>query len=90
MTNSSKLLNSNYPLTRDELYAKLKVNNIHGRRYFYPLISSFPTYQSLPSADKRNLSNADKMANVVICLPIYPGLKLEEVKFICELLISYL
>ena len=34
-------VNNNYPLTRDELYQKLKDHNIFGRRYFYPLISDF-------------------------------------------------
>jgi len=34
-----------YGMSRDALYEKLKANNIHGRRYFYPLISDFPTYR---------------------------------------------
>ena len=31
-----------YGLSRDELYFKLRENEIFGRRYFYPLISNFP------------------------------------------------
>ena len=31
-----------YGETRDEVYERLKRNNIYGRRYFYPLISQFP------------------------------------------------
>lgn len=69
-----------YPLTRDELYAKLKKNNIHGRRYFYPLISEFPPYRGLPSSSPDNLINASKIANEVICLPIYPDLELETIE----------
>lgn len=75
-----------YPLTRDELYFKLKDNNIYGRRYFYPLISEFPTYRGLPSSNPANLINASKITNEVICLPIYPDLKLEVIEEIVNLI----
>lgn len=63
-----------YGMTRDELYLKMKEQNVLGRRYFYPLISEFSTYRSLPSASKENLPNAHKMANSVICLPMHHAL----------------
>jgi dTDP-4-amino-4,6-dideoxygalactose transaminase len=63
-----------YPLTRDELYEKLKENNIFARRYFYPLVSEFPMYRHLSSADKNYLPNAAKLADEVICLPMYADL----------------
>ena len=75
-----------YPLKRDELYQKLKDNNIFARRYFYPLISNMPTYKSLPSSNKNNLPQANLLANKVICLPIYPDLEIENIEFICNLL----
>jgi dTDP-4-amino-4,6-dideoxygalactose transaminase len=71
-----------YGISRDELYEKLKAHHIYGRRYFYPLISEFSTYRGLPSAAKENLPNAHKIANGVICLPIYPDLDLIDVKVI--------
>ncbi len=80
------LIENNYALTRDELYENLKLNNIFGRRYFYPLISDFPMYQHLESATASNLPNATKMANEVICLPIYPELKTEELVFIVDVI----
>ena len=69
-------VDNNYPLSRDELYFKLKENNICGRRYFYPLISEFPAYRGLPSAKPENLPVAEKFAKQVICLPIYPALEI--------------
>ena len=39
-----------YGMTRDELYFKMKEQNVLGRRYFYPLISEFSTYKGLESA----------------------------------------
>ena len=75
-----------YGKTRDELYDRLKQHNIFGRRYFYPLISQFPTYRGLPSSRKENLPVANKVAEQVICLPIYPLLKNEEILQICDII----
>jgi len=79
-------INDRYALSRDELYTKLKADNIYTRRYFYPLISEFSTYRGLPSAKTNNLPIATKIANEVLCLPIYPELQHTDVIKICELI----
>ncbi|MGX1308034.1 dTDP-4-amino-4,6-dideoxygalactose transaminase [Amorphus suaedae] len=63
-----------YGHTRDALYQRLKEAGIFGRRYFYPLISTMPMYRDLPSAAPDNLPVATRVADEVICLPIYPTL----------------
>lgn len=63
-----------YGMTRDELYFKMKEHGVLGRRYFYPLISTFSTYRGLESATRENLPNAYKMAEEVICLPMHHAL----------------
>ncbi|QDL39144.1 DegT/DnrJ/EryC1/StrS family aminotransferase [Rhodoferax sediminis] len=68
------LVESDYPLSRDALYQKLKDSNIYARRYFYPLISDFPMYRGMPSAHRENLPVASAAAQKVLCLPIYPAL----------------
>lgn len=68
-----------YGKSRDEVYEELKKNNIYARRYFYPLISQFPTYKGLPSASADNLPVAEKISREVLCLPIYPKLEKDEV-----------
>jgi len=73
--------------TRDELYEELKSNNIFGRRYFYPLISQFPTYRGLPSSKSDNLPVATKIADQVICLPIYPELELSIINKIVSIIL---
>lgn len=75
-----------YGISRDELYYKLQEHDIMGRRYFYPLISDFPTYKGLPSAKADNLPIATKVAKEVICLPIYPNLELSDVEKICNVI----
>ena len=69
-----------YGMTRDELYFKMKEQNVLGRRYFYPLISEFTTYRGLDSARPDNLPNAHKMAASVICLPMHHALSDEDVE----------
>ncbi len=68
-----------FGMTRDELYFKMKKQNILGRRYFYPLISEFSTYRGLESAAPENLPQAHKMANSVICLPMHHSLTREDI-----------
>lgn len=75
-----------YGMSRDELYFKMQEHDIIGRRYFYPLISDFPTYKGLLSSKTENLPVATKVAKEVICLPIYPELELEEVERICNII----
>lgn len=77
-----------YGMTRDELYFKMRNNNVYGRRYFYPLISSFSTYRGLPSAIKENLPISTKMADEVICLPIHHALHDKEIRQVIECIIK--
>lgn len=77
-----------YGITRDELYFKMKEQNVLGRRYFYPLISEFSTYRGLPSASKENLPNAHNMADSVICLPMHHELCNEEIDRILNCIIK--
>ena len=63
-----------YGMTRDELYFKMKEHGVLGRRYFYPLITDFSTYRGLESARPENLPVATRIADSVICLPMYHDL----------------
>ena len=76
-----------YGMTRDELYFKMKDNGVLGRRYFYPLISSFSTYSGLPSAVPENLPQAHKMADSVICLPMHHVLSEDDLNRIISLVV---
>lgn len=69
-----------FGMTRDELYYKMKEQGVLSRRYFYPLISNFPTYRGLSTANKGNLPLANKMANEVLCLPMHHALCNDDIK----------
>ena len=74
--------------SRDEVYEELKKHRIHSRRYFFPLISQFPTYRSLPSAARDNLPVAEKITKEILCLPIYGDLDIKQVDKICQIIIK--
>lgn len=73
-----------FGLDRDTLYARLKALGIHGRRYFYPLISDAPCYQGSRNSGPGDLPVARAVADSVICLPIYSALSAEDVLFVCD------
>jgi dTDP-4-amino-4,6-dideoxygalactose transaminase len=75
-----------YGASRDDLYTELKKHNVFGRRYFYPLISTFEPYCHLPSAQVENLPCATSAAHQVLCLPIYIELTDADVQLICSVI----
>lgn len=79
-------IDESFACSRDELYESLKPHSIFTRRYFYPLISEFPMYRGLPSAQPGLMPVAEKVSTSVLCLPIYPTLTLDEVDMIVELI----
>lgn len=83
------LIDDSFPLSRDALYEALKAEDVYCRRYFYPLISSFAMYNHLPSAASDKLPVASRLAEQILCLPIYPGLKIEDQLRVIETLRRY-
>lgn len=77
-----------YGMSRDALYEKMKAAGVYGRRYFYPLISTFSTYRGLESAGKDHLPEAYKMAEQVICLPMHHALSAGDVERVIEQLVK--
>jgi dTDP-4-amino-4,6-dideoxygalactose transaminase len=70
--------------SRDDLYHYLKKNNIFARRYFYPLITSFPSYRELSSIKTEFFICAQEIANKVLCLPLFSDQKQETVEMIVD------
>ena len=75
-----------YGMSRDALYDKLKSQNILARRYFYPLISNFSVYRGIESSNPANLSVATKLAEQVLCLPMYADLTADDVQRIISVI----
>lgn len=77
-------------LDRDAVYQAMRKAGIHGRRYFYPLISDMPMYRRLESAAPDNLPVARRVSRQVICLPMYPALEDHQVAGIVDKLVAAL
>lgn len=79
------LIEESYPLSRDELYDKLKAEGIYSRKYFYPLTSDQVCFKNKYKNDK--LDVARNLATEVLTLPLYEHLELSDVKRICNYII---
>ncbi len=73
-----------FGISRDQLYQKLKVHQIHTRKYFYPLVSEFTDYSTLNTSTTEHLPNAYRVSRQILCLPIYPDLSDQEHQYICD------
>lgn len=78
-----------YGMSRDSLYERMKVKKIMGRRYFYPLISTFSTYRGLESANPSNLACAHKLASSVICLPMFASLEDSDIERVLDVIVNH-
>ncbi|MEN8182764.1 MAG: DegT/DnrJ/EryC1/StrS family aminotransferase [Myxococcota bacterium] len=77
-----------FGMSRDGLHASLESLNIHTRKYFHPLCSQYACYSTLPSAHASNLPIAERVAERVLCLPLYGTLEAPEVTAICDAILA--
>ena len=70
---------------REHVYQYLKDRRIYTRRYFYPLISDYACYSGL---EHRELPNAERISEQVLCLPIYNGLTIPEVDLVVDTILG--
>jgi dTDP-4-amino-4,6-dideoxygalactose transaminase len=75
-----------YKMNRDEVFEKLKANNIFARKYFYPTTNSFECYKG--RFDVGETPVAQYIAARVLTLPLYADLALEDVDRICDIILS--
>lgn len=83
------IIEDNYPISRDELYLKLKKYNIMTRKYFYPLCSDYACYGEHNLRNNEKLSNANKLKNQVLCLPFYGDLEKSVINTIIGIFIKF-
>jgi dTDP-4-amino-4,6-dideoxygalactose transaminase len=77
-----------YAMNRDEVFAKLKENDVIARKYFYPLINEFACYQNIDGIDVSKTPVAKHIADRVLTLPLYADLSVDEVDLICDLILN--
>src|SRR5690554_5022738 len=88
--NNASLNYAYYPLVFEnedlmiKCIEKLKGKEIFTRRYFYPSLA-----QTLPYVEPQTMSVTDDISKRVLCLPLYYDLSMEEVDYICRLLLRF-
>lgn len=75
-----------YKYTRDEIFDKLKEDNIIARKYFYPLTNAVECYADFETAGEEKTPVAKHIADRVLTLPLYADLSFEDIDRICAII----
>ena len=71
-----------FGMTRDQLYDAMIGYNIYPRKYFYPLITNTAAYAGYNA----NIPNAEYTAERILCLPIFSDMTIEQAVKICDII----
>ena len=77
-----------YKYSRDDIFEKLKEENIVARKYFYPLVNDYDCYTGLETADSQKTPVAKHVADRVLTLPLYADLCETDVDKICDIILG--
>lgn len=77
------VINENHLMTRDEVYLKLKDNNISARKYFYPLTADQACFKN--KYKKENIPIARRLSSSILVLPMYENLDQSIIEYICSI-----
>lgn len=72
--------------TRDQIYDKLREQNVFSRKYFYPLTSDAACFRN--HFKNISLVNARRISSCILVLPLYPELKRSEIEFITNIVLN--
>lgn len=79
------IIEDDYPLNRNELYNKLKEQNIYARKYFYPACHDYECYKQ-DNMYQEHLKVVNDMKNRVLCLPYHGALEMNQLKLIAKII----
>jgi dTDP-4-amino-4,6-dideoxygalactose transaminase len=75
-----------YKLNRDEIFEKLKAQNIFARKYFYPLTNGYECYKDRFDSEKTPV--AKYLGYRVLTLPLYADLNCDDIDRICDIILN--
>lgn len=76
------------PITRDELYRRLKERGVQTKRYFYPALHNQTLYRDLEPGCRTRLPVAESISARSLALPMYSHMPLDDVDEIAGLVIE--
>lgn len=72
--------------SRDQVFHRLRQNNIYARRYFYPGCHNMEPYKSRGDHSSQNLPNTEVLCSRVLCLPTGSAIGLRDIAMIASLI----
>lgn len=76
-----------YKYTRDDVFERLKAENIVARKYFYPLVNSFDCYKDSDFYGTEKTPVAKYISDRVLTLPMYADLSTKDIDRICDIIL---
>jgi dTDP-4-amino-4,6-dideoxygalactose transaminase len=73
------------PVTRDEMYARLKEEGVQTKRYFYPALHNQTVFRDVDPGGGARLPVAERISASALALPMSSHMTLETVDDICEI-----
>lgn len=77
---------SKFGISRDEVCERLESKGVFARKYFYPITSEFLAYKERFEIQPTPI--AYDISNKVLTLPLYADLSIEEVDYICGVILD--
>jgi dTDP-4-amino-4,6-dideoxygalactose transaminase len=71
-----------FGINRDELITRLQSERIYTKSYFYPPLHRMSAYRNINHRSE-NLESTDRIADSIICLPMYSHMNYDTVEKIC-------
>lgn len=78
------LIEDEYGISRNELYQLFLKHHIYPRKYFYPLTADQACFKDKYKNER--LENARELSERVLTIPFYPGMALEKMKEIVNII----
>lgn len=75
-----------FGFSRDEVADKLAEKGIFARKYFYPITSKFSAYKGMFEIQETPI--AEDISSKVLTLPLYADLSIEDVDYICSIILE--
>lgn len=72
--------------SRNEIFESLAKENIHARKYFYPLTNTFECFHGKYDVEKTPVALA--VSKRVLTLPLYADLSMDDVDRICDIILN--
>lgn len=77
------------PITRDELYERLKECGIQTKRYFYPPLHNQTLFRDIDPEASARLPVTERISARSLALPMYSHMSLELVDYICDRILEF-